>query len=155
MAVSGPDAADMHLIIDRLYLGSMFAAYDADLLKKHKITAVLSCAEELPVRKDVADAAGFKHGVQLPIFDSPDFEDAEMCFREGAEVLKEWLDRGEVVLCHCAAGASRSASCVVSYLVLHKGFRSDAALEFVKKKRKIVSPNVGFLAVLKSLRASK
>jgi protein-tyrosine phosphatase len=146
------DQADMHLIVDGLFLGSMFAAYDADLLKKQKVTAVLSCAEELPVREDVADLAGIKHGMRLPMVDRPDFEDAELCFREGAATINRWVSRGEIVLCHCAAGVSRSASCVVAYLMLHRGLRFEAALAHVKLRRGIVAPNSGFIEVLKGLK---
>ena len=148
---AAPDLADMHVIVERLWLGSMFAAYDAGLLAQNGITAVLSCAAELPVRRDVADAAGVLHALRLPMEDRADFPDADMCIREGASAIAKWLERGECVLCHCAAGVSRSASCVVAYLILYRGMRFEAALALVQQRRRIAQPNEGFVAVLRAL----
>ena len=81
----------MHEIVDGLWLGSMFAAYDAEMLLQRKITAVLSCAIEIPVRKDVADAAGVNHALRIPMEDRADYEDTELCIREGAATIDRWL----------------------------------------------------------------
>lgn len=83
--------------------------------------------------------------------DREDYPDAGICIREGAAAIDRWLSRGERVLCHCAAGVSRSASCVVAYFVLHRGMRFDAALALVQQRRRIVKPNDGFLTVLRAL----
>ena len=55
-----------------------------------------------------------------------------------------------VVLVHCQAGMSRSATILASYLMKLKGLTSDEALTLLKSKRSKVSPNGGFLLQLKS-----
>ena len=45
-------------------------------------------------------------------------------------------------------GISRSTSCVIAYFVKVLGYKVMNALEFIKKKRKQVMPNYGFLEQL-------
>ena len=45
-------------------------------------------------------------------------------------------------------GISRSTSCVIAYFVKVLGYKVMNALEFIKKKRKQVMPNFGFLEQL-------
>ena len=45
-------------------------------------------------------------------------------------------------------GISRSTSCVIAYFVKVLGYKVMNALEFIKKKRKQVMPNFGFLEKL-------
>jgi O-acetyl-ADP-ribose deacetylase (regulator of RNase III)/protein-tyrosine phosphatase len=53
-----------------------------------------------------------------------------------------------IILVHCAAGVSRSASVVIAYFISHGQSLNDARA-FVKVKRKQISPNIGFLKQLK------
>ena len=53
------------------------------------------------------------------------------------------------VLVNCYAGISRSASIVIVYLMYLMGFSVDEALKFLRFKRGIVNPNVGFLEQLR------
>ena len=48
------------------------------------------------------------------------------------------------VLIHCAAGASRSASFVISYVMKNKKLNFKEASKFVQSIRKCVDPNDGF-----------
>ena len=48
------------------------------------------------------------------------------------------------ILVHCAAGASRSATVVIAYIMWIKKMPFKEALEFVHKKRQIVRPNPAF-----------
>ena len=41
-------------------------------------------------------------------------------------------------------GISRSATIVCAYLIAERGFTATAAVDFVREKRPIVCPNVGF-----------
>eukprot|EP00004_Rigifila_ramosa_P015716 TRINITY_DN3668_c0_g1_i1.p1 TRINITY_DN3668_c0_g1~~TRINITY_DN3668_c0_g1_i1.p1 ORF type:complete len:165 (+),score=29.29 TRINITY_DN3668_c0_g1_i1:2-496(+) len=51
---------------------------------------------------------------------------------------------GGRILVHCAAGMSRSASVVLAYLIREKQMPYDDALQFLRQKRPVVQPNVGF-----------
>lgn len=41
-------------------------------------------------------------------------------------------------------GISRSATVVCAYLVAEQGMKASAAIDFVREKRPIICPNVGF-----------
>jgi protein-tyrosine phosphatase len=51
---------------------------------------------------------------------------------------------GGAVLVHCYAGVSRSASCVIAFLMQECGLTFMEAMTYVRKKRPIVFPNFGF-----------
>lgn len=53
-----------------------------------------------------------------------------------------------VVFVHCKAGRSRSVSAVIGYLVSKENYTLKTAYELVRKVRKGVSPNLGFMAAL-------
>ena len=60
------------------------------------------------------------------------------------EFIKTALEKEGKILVHCYGGMSRSASCVIAYMMTHKGLTYYRALEKCKKKRSIVAPNLGF-----------
>lgn len=53
------------------------------------------------------------------------------------------------MLVQCHAGASRSASIVIAYLMRKNGWGFLKAAEFVREKRPRVKPNQGFVEQLK------
>ena len=77
----------------------------------------------------------------LPLFD---------VFHSFIERARE-TNRG--ILVHCAAGISRSTTCVVSYLMAKRNLPFNDALKLVKSKRTFVSPNAGFRQQLAALDA--
>ena len=52
---------------------------------------------------------------------------------------------------HCAQGRSRSASLVIGWLIKVHSLSYDDALDYVKKRRAVVQPNVGFIRQLKTI----
>ena len=54
---------------------------------------------------------------------------------------------------NCYMGLSRSASCVLAYLITKQGMSPNKALDFVKESR-AVRPNEGFLNQLRDLERS-
>lgn len=54
-----------------------------------------------------------------------------------------------VVLLHCNAGVSRSASIAIAYLMANEKIPFDDAFNRVKSVRPSVQPNAGFLVQLK------
>eukprot|EP00980_Cylindrotheca_fusiformis_P024105 scaffold11529_cov108-Cylindrotheca_fusiformis.AAC.5 len=53
-----------------------------------------------------------------------------------------------IVLVHCVEGRSRSAALVMGYLIQIKGFTLKQAFCLLKKRRRMVLPNPGFMKQL-------
>lgn len=65
---------------------------------------------------------------------------------DAVDFIKEAMDQKDgKILVHCFAGMSRSACCVIAYLIRELKYDSYfKALYFVKRQRSIVAPNSGF-----------
>ncbi|KTG38377.1 hypothetical protein cypCar_00018056 [Cyprinus carpio] len=57
--------------------------------------------------------------------------------------------KGGVVLVHCNAGVSRSASVVIGFLMSQEKMSFDEAFSAVKTARPYIQPNPGFMSQLK------
>ena len=77
-----------------------------------------------------------------------DDDDHQNIIQYFGECLK-FIKGKEKVLVHCMAGASRSATIVIAYLMWTNKWKFDKALDFVTTKRPIVCPNDGFQSQLK------
>lgn len=52
------------------------------------------------------------------------------------------------ILVHCAMGISRSATCVIAYLIKYCHMDTLEAVKFLQQKRSIINPNPGFILQL-------
>jgi dual specificity phosphatase 12 len=64
-------------------------------------------------------------------------------FPAAVAFIKEGIMRGGVLV-HCYAGVSRSASCVIAYLMKERQMTFQDAFGFASRKRPIIFPNMGF-----------
>ena len=123
-------------ITEKLYLGNFLGAFNVDNLKALGIKKVLSVLD---------DFAWPKYGDSQFIhktFSIQDFDNQNIIKHFG-ECLN-FIKGDDKVLVHCAAGASRSATIVIAYIMWTKKMSFQDALEFVQQKRFIVYPNCGF-----------
>ena len=67
---------------------------------------------------------------------------------EAVEFITEAISSGGKVLVHCLGGRSRSASCVIAYLMKTMGIDLDTALAMVRAKRSVANPNDSFITQL-------
>ena len=67
---------------------------------------------------------------------------------EAVAFITEALSSGGKILVHCVAGISRSASCVIAYLMKSKQIGYEEALAMTKAKRFCVEPNDAFVRQL-------
>jgi len=132
----------MNEIRPNLYLGSMLAAKNRDLLKLHHITHVLVAAANLPQHfpKELSY-------MQVPLMDE-DHADLLSWFPQCIEFISSALASGGAVLVHCAAGVSRSSSVVIAYLLAKENLSVYSARESVRQKRPVINPNEGFVRQL-------
>jgi len=128
-------------ILDNFYLGNEDASMDLETLKSRNITHILVAGSYL----DIHHPGQFEY-LQIPIDDFPS-EDLFPHFKAALSFMK----KGTVVLAHCAAGVSRSASMTIAFLMATKGWSYDEARDYVKSKRNIICPNSGFVKQLKKL----
>uniref|UniRef100_W5MHX8 Dual specificity phosphatase 19a n=1 Tax=Lepisosteus oculatus TaxID=7918 RepID=W5MHX8_LEPOC len=86
---------------------------------------------------------------QLSILDLPETVITSY-FQECSEFIEQVKAQNGVVLVHCNAGVSRSASIVIGYLMSTEGLRFDDAFALVKNARPAICPNLGFMEQLRN-----
>merc|ERR1712137_1444239 len=69
-------------------------------------------------------------------------------FEEIIETIEKAEKAKKPMLVHCVQGISRSASVVIAYLMKTRKWSLKESYEFVKSKRRIISPNEGFIKQL-------
>lgn len=67
------------------------------------------------------------------------------------KMMDAHLKSNKQVLVNCFAGVSRSATIVVAYMMYKNKWTIQEAIDFVRSKRRIISPNYGFVCQLHSL----
>jgi dual specificity phosphatase 12 len=134
--------SDIDLILPNLFLGNRSAAHDKNILKFHGITHIVQCTE---------GGHPFQEEFTYMKIEAGDSEDFQMCehFASSFEFIEQALsNENNAVFVHCAAGASRSATIVIAYIMKKLSLPYTAALKYVQNKRPIVQPNEGFLQQL-------
>ena len=133
---------DIDEITETLFLGNLSGAENIEKLKKLGIKKVLSCLEKFfwPIYKESDNIIHKK----LIIHDF----DQENIIKHFGECFN-FIKGDDKILVHCAAGASRSASIVIAYVMWNKKMTYSDAFDFVRNKRSIVYPNPGFIEQLK------
>lgn len=120
---------------DFLFLGSGNAAAELKELRAHKITHVLNCAD---------DVENFFDGeftyLRLEIEDFGQDKGISRVFGDAFKFLEEVKASQQRVLVHCAAGANRSASVVIAWIMHSRQLSLKEAFKVVKSKRKGISP---------------
>ena len=123
-------------MFDNIWLGNNSAATDIKDLKKKGIKKILTVMNQDGPNYMPED--GFIHK-KYNIIDSND----QNIIQYFGECLK-FMEGEEKVLVHCWAGACRSATIVIAYVMWKKKMKYKDASQYVKDKRFIVYPNFGF-----------
>lgn len=67
------------------------------------------------------------------------------------KLIDFYIYNGKRVVINCYAGASRSVTIVLAYLMYKNKYTVQEALSFVRQKRPIINPNYGFVCQLYKL----
>lgn len=126
------------IIPNKLYLGGIHSASNENKFKDHQISAVLNCS---PGVKNY-----FENDLDYKNLDIQD--DVKHKIEDLFLEAHEFINNHKVVLVHCLGGASRSVTIVISYLMKYKGLTLLESYHFLKKKRFIIRPNIGFMRQL-------
>lgn len=140
----------MSEITEQIWIGSYGDTSNDIFLKERKITHLLCCAEEIPLR------VGFPYyqvyeGYKIPLIDNEANEKTKAYFLEGATVLDEWINTGKNIIVHCFTGISRSVSVVITYLMVYKGWSYNLAVDHIKLRRPRINLYPDFISILKSI----
>ncbi len=112
-------------------------------------THILNCAEELSPSY-IVPVKTYK----IPLIDDEDILAlSQIC--DGVEFLKSCVKEGSIVVVHCKAGISRSATVILAYLITQRGMSFEAVYALLQKARPIIRPNDYYLYLLKELDSIK
>lgn len=142
------------IIPHQLLLGPMTSSIDADMLRILGVRNILVCGLFLPFFHDKATSSVDIRYHRLPISDSID-EDITRYLPSACQFIDDCVAKGEVMLIHCQAGISRSASVVIAWLMHSKGWSYDEAFMFTKRKRPCIRPNFRFENDLRNIWAAQ
>lgn len=131
-------------ILPYLYLGSEYHASCKETLQRLGITSLLNVSQSCP--NHFEDSFIYK---SIPVEDSGN-EEISIWFNEAIDFIENTKSENGKVLVHCHAGISRSATICMAYIMATKRICMDEAYEYVKSKRRIVSPNFNFMGQLLS-----
>ena len=150
-------------VIDGLYLGSVTALQPSNINEKN-ITRVVQTAKGLEsfypkvgVNVRTMEAAG---KIEVLRLDWDDVSNQTLINQLPSAVRFIYNSKasGHTVLVNCAQGKSRSSSLVIAFLMSvypnEMGADFETALKFVRSKRFIAEPNVGFASQLKEFSKS-
>jgi protein-tyrosine phosphatase len=131
------------LICENLYLGGFSDAMNLKELKKvgvtHCLTVMYGVSPFYP--------NDFKY-INIPVLDV-DMESLEPYFAQTNLFIEDSVKTGKVFV-HCRQGKSRSASIVIAYMMFKYKLKFHEALQAVRAKRPLISPNMGFCEQLKT-----
>ncbi|XP_067843790.1 dual specificity protein phosphatase 19 [Heptranchias perlo] len=132
-----------------LLLASQDVAQDYETLKHYKISYILNVGYGV----ENAFPCEFIYK-SISILDLPETAIISY-FHECFEFIEQAKAQNGVVLVHCNAGVSRSASVVIGYLMCIYGLSFKDAFSVVKNARQVTNPNPGFMEQLKNYQPNK
>lgn len=140
--VFGQSSEPPDKIFDYLYLGNEWNASNLTELKKTGITHVLNVTMEI--------ANFFSHEFVYKTIRIKDEEVSHLqqFWDDTYNFIKDAKRDNKKVFVHCRMGVSRSASCVIAYIMKEYSMNIKVAQDYVKKIRPCVNPNPGFLKQL-------
>mmetsp|Transcript_21169 Transcript_21169/g.25634 ORF Transcript_21169/g.25634 Transcript_21169/m.25634 type:complete len:201 (-) Transcript_21169:630-1232(-) len=124
-------------IVDNIFLGPEGTTIGEKWLRDHNIRKVLTVAAHM---ERMTKFKGIEYK-QFNVDDDPS-ESLRPLFQIAFDFIQK--DPKSNVLVHCVSGISRSGTIVIAYCMKTLSLDYEEALKFVRKKRKIVSPNSGF-----------
>jgi hypothetical protein len=138
------DCLDISRLFSRVFIGSYEGAGSYEALKLNGITHILTTGNDME-EKYISE---FKYCV-INVDDDPD-EKINKWFQKCIQFLDELLNenKNNIVLIHCYAGISRSATITIAYIIHHKKIRLIEAFEELRLARWFINPNKGFMKQL-------
>jgi len=135
-------------IVPRLYISDVEIATNKSVLESLNITHILSVMLDHDIPKLNLPKQPIRYAV--PILDRPNAPLLPELSGAVNFITNALTDPTAHVLCHCYAGASRSPTVVIAYLLSSMNLTVDEALSYVRVRRSITRPNPGFVQQLRT-----
>lgn len=135
-------------VLTYMYLSSYDPANDLQTLDSLKITHILNASTF--VNSNTHERITY---CAIPIADSTTLN-IQKPITQACKFIEAARDSNGVVLVHCQAGVSRSATLVLAYLMKKYHFSLKEAITYLKRRKPNVAPNQGFLKQLCQLEVS-
>ncbi|XP_033336393.2 dual specificity protein phosphatase 3 isoform X1 [Megalopta genalis] len=136
-----------------IYIGDAETAKNKKYLEMLGITHLLNCAEGNRFGF-VNTGANYYKDITIKYIGLPLADlfttDISKYFYTAADFIDEAISTGGKAFVHCMVGMSRSATCVLAYLMIKKEMLAVDAITTVRKNR-YIEPNNGFLQQLAHL----
>jgi len=131
-------------VVPDVFLGSIGAAHNREVLNRLNITHVLTVAGGFEPK--------FPSEFTYECVDVKDVPEERLCvhFDRCLKFIAKCLLDGGRVLVHCFAGKSRSATICAAYVMATEGWTLDEALKAIGDARPAAAPNHGFMTQLAS-----
>ena len=130
-------------ITDYLFVSGKKVASDEQKLREKGITHIINCCGDV-CENYFPDAF---HYLKLHLLDSAQ-EDIMCVLYKVIDFIDAVRKAKQKVLVHCQQGVSRSTVLVIAYLMYHENSDYDTIYEYVRARRGICRPNVGFMCQL-------
>lgn len=131
-----------------LYLGNARDAADFPALVERDIKYILNISKE-DSPGGSPETNGYRY-MKLSLDDNSEVPIGDY-FEVSHQFIEDARKNNSKVLVHCRKGVSRSATIVIAYVMKHKYQGFEDAFDYVKKKRSIINPNLGFVLALEAL----
>lgn len=131
-------------VVPDVFLGSIGAAHNREVLQRLNITHVLTVAGGFEPK--------FPSEFKYECVDVKDVPEERLCvhFDRCLKFIAKCLLDGGRVLVHCFAGKSRSATICAAYVMATEGWTLEQALKAIGDARPAAAPNHGFMTQLAS-----
>ena len=137
--VSRPVLAPLSQITENLYLGNLYDAQNISYLLKIGIQKVLSLITD-------PQLLYYPKEIEHKLIKINDFPRENIIQYFGECLL--FIEDNRKILVHCVAGASRSATIVIAYLMWKNQLDFKESAKFVEQVRPCINPNYGFVRQL-------
>ena len=131
----------MSHITDNIFLGDRNDANDIKFITKNNINIIFNITKDIPNY--------FSSKIQYYNFKIEDSieENIYNIFEEITNLINNINSKSNILI-HCREGKSRSATCVIAYLIKYKNISLYDAFNLTKNKRNIIQPNIQFFNCL-------
>lgn len=135
------DRGPMQQLEENVWLGNEEAGKDLATLKANGIKHI--CAVGWDLVEHHKDTGEINYHITNEIYDAPD-QDIMPTLKASLEFIDEVIQKNEKVLIHCVLGISRSATIATAYIMKKHKKTFVEALKFVRSKRCVAVPSLGF-----------